>query len=214
MSLIPATAAPSWWCYILVGAGGRTYVGATTCLERRLRQHNGGLAGGARATRRHRPWALCCTMGPLTKRAALQLEWRLHRRARGGPRGTTPLERRRAQVDAAFSMERWTSRAPRVADLVVWVVWHGQHHGAVTAGQPPTGADTDPMLSRPSAERGNRLPDGRVLSAGDTVRCYSAFPLEDAAVEHKSAATSATGQVSHKGATTRPTPSLRDSAGV
>ena len=34
----------------------RTYTGTTTDLARRLRQHNGTCAGGAKATRAGRPW--------------------------------------------------------------------------------------------------------------------------------------------------------------
>ena len=38
--------------YLLQSSDGATYVGATVNLERRLRQHNKELVGGARATSR------------------------------------------------------------------------------------------------------------------------------------------------------------------
>jgi len=40
------------WTVYLIFTGSRTYVGATTDPDRRLRQHNRELTGGARATRK------------------------------------------------------------------------------------------------------------------------------------------------------------------
>lgn len=61
----------------------RTYVGCTNNWERRLRQHNGELVGGARYTRGNRPWAALFHVTNLTRREALQLEWAIkHRRRR------------------------------------------------------------------------------------------------------------------------------------
>ncbi|MEC7518610.1 MAG: GIY-YIG nuclease family protein [Myxococcota bacterium] len=58
-----------WWVYVLISAdGGRTYVGITTDVERRLRQHNGELAGGARSTRAGRPWSVGVRRGPYADR--------------------------------------------------------------------------------------------------------------------------------------------------
>lgn len=60
---------------------GRTYIGSTNDMHRRLRQHNGELAGGARATTRRAAWARWAPVllleGFEDQRAALQAEWRL-----------------------------------------------------------------------------------------------------------------------------------------
>jgi structure-specific endonuclease subunit SLX1 len=43
--------------YLLTSADRRhTYIGCSNNHQRRLRQHNGELTGGARSTQRHRPW--------------------------------------------------------------------------------------------------------------------------------------------------------------
>ena len=47
-----------WWVYMLRCADGSLYTGVAVDVERRLRQHNGDLAGGARYTRARRPVAL------------------------------------------------------------------------------------------------------------------------------------------------------------
>ncbi len=68
-----------WFVYVLVSeATGRTYVGATVDPARRLRQHNGLIKGGARATRGFRPWRLARIIGPIdTQREALREEHRV-----------------------------------------------------------------------------------------------------------------------------------------
>ncbi len=40
------------------GATGHFYIGVTTDVKRRLSQHNGIVVGGARATRKYRPYTL------------------------------------------------------------------------------------------------------------------------------------------------------------
>lgn len=76
-----------WVVYVLVSEKtGRTYVGITTDLDRRLGQHNGALPGGARATRSGRPGRVGATFGPVEDRgSALRLEAAVKRR-RGAAR--------------------------------------------------------------------------------------------------------------------------------
>lgn len=65
--------ATTWVVYVLVSEPrGRTYVGVATEPLRRLRQHNGELVGGARATRAGRPWTLGAVYGPYAGRADAQ----------------------------------------------------------------------------------------------------------------------------------------------
>ena len=74
-------------CYLLQSSSGgrhRTYVGMTNNFPRRLRQHNGEIKGGARATRANRPWSAVCHVYPFPdKRAAMQFEWKMKRAGRG-----------------------------------------------------------------------------------------------------------------------------------
>jgi predicted GIY-YIG superfamily endonuclease len=71
-----------WFAYVLVSTKkARTYVGVTTNVPRRHRQHNGEIAGGARATRAGRPWRIGLVRGPYDSRGAAQsVEYAIRRR--------------------------------------------------------------------------------------------------------------------------------------
>jgi putative endonuclease len=71
-----------WWVYVLLSeANGQTYVGVTVDVERRLRQHNGEIVGGAKRTHRGRPWKLAKKHGPLLDRSEAQtIEYELKSR--------------------------------------------------------------------------------------------------------------------------------------
>ena len=61
---------PEWWVYLLQSTRRpRTYVGIARDVQRRLRQHNGELVGGARSTRGGRPWRIVRTLGPFPDRS-------------------------------------------------------------------------------------------------------------------------------------------------
>ncbi|CAN1813834.1 Structure-specific endonuclease subunit slx1 [Linum perenne] len=53
---------PSWCVYLIASTNPpiKTYVGVTTNFPRRLKQHNGELKGGAKASRSGRPWVCAC----------------------------------------------------------------------------------------------------------------------------------------------------------
>jgi structure-specific endonuclease subunit SLX1 len=83
-----------WFCYMLASNDGKkTYVGATIDPNRRLRQHNGELVGGARATK-GRAWTRKFLVGGFDcERAALRFEWRWKYLTRQAP-GDSFMERR------------------------------------------------------------------------------------------------------------------------
>ncbi len=70
-----------WYCYLL-SSQHKTYIGATIDPDRRLRQHNGQIGGGARATRGHTWTRVALVSGFPDERAALQFEWAWKWRAR------------------------------------------------------------------------------------------------------------------------------------
>lgn len=52
----------SWFVYLIISTNPpiKTYVGSTSNFSRRLKQHNGELRGGAKASRAGRPWVCAC----------------------------------------------------------------------------------------------------------------------------------------------------------
>ena len=104
------------YVYLLVCDDGSTYVGATVDLNRRLRQHNKELVGGAKATGRKIDKGLmwqrhCYVSGFPDWQATLQFEWRWKQISRTFPKGMNPLERRMAALDKLLALERSTSKA-------------------------------------------------------------------------------------------------------
>ena len=73
-------------------AEGFFYVGCTTDVERRLRQHNGEIKGGAKYTSKHRPWKLMCTYGTYANRSEAMKAEKALKRKRGRQRLHWTLE--------------------------------------------------------------------------------------------------------------------------
>ena len=96
---------PVWVLYVLLSAdGGRTYVGVTSDMERRLSQHNGETPGGAKSTRGGRPWSVGVVYGPFESRAEAQAEeYRLKRKSG------------RARLDAELPRYGATEHTPSVS---------------------------------------------------------------------------------------------------
>ena len=124
-----------FFVYLLESSCKRaTYVGATVNLDRRLRQHNKELVGGAHATgvkvARGQTWRrVCHVTGFPTWQAALQFEWRFKQLTRMEPSYTcsqSPVDRRKAALQKLLALPQSTSKAipyaewPSGGPTVVW----------------------------------------------------------------------------------------------
>jgi structure-specific endonuclease subunit SLX1 len=123
--------------YLLVSSNGATYVGATVDLERRLRQHNKELVGGAHATGAKvaagESWTRAAHVSGFPDwTAALQFEWRWKQLSRKLPLRMNPLERRMKALYSLLSLEQSTSKA---IPFLLWTsppVVHLESHEAST----------------------------------------------------------------------------------
>jgi structure-specific endonuclease subunit SLX1 len=102
--------------YLLVSSDNATYVGATVDIERRLRQHNKEIKGGAHATgakvNKGEIWERTCHVAGFPDwQAALQFEWRWKQLSRKLPTSLFPLERRMKALKQLLALERPTSKA-------------------------------------------------------------------------------------------------------
>jgi len=102
--------------YLLLSSDNATYVGATVDLDRRLRQHNKELKGGAHATgakvEKGEIWLRAAHVKNFPDwQSALQFEWRWKQISRKLPAKMLPLERRLLAVNMLLKMERPTTKA-------------------------------------------------------------------------------------------------------
>ena len=123
-------------CYLLMSESeDRTYVGVTNNIRRRLRQHNGEITGGAKATRAHRPWRLVCVIqGFPDYRAALQFEygWK-HTRSSTGSSGV--VMQRLECLSALLQRDRWSRNAPPMDTLCyrLSLRWLDNNHNGIAS---------------------------------------------------------------------------------
>ena len=109
--------------YILLCDDGSTYVGATVNLERRIRQHNKELVGGAVATgskvNKGYMWNMVCYVSGFPDWVStLQFEWRLKQLTRKiNDKSLTPIERRYKALDTLLSLDKSTSKAIPYSEL-------------------------------------------------------------------------------------------------
>jgi len=107
----------SFFVYLLITSNyANTYVGATVDLDRRLRQHNKEIKGGAHATgskvANGETWERACYVSGFPDwSAALQLEWRWKQITRKIPFGKSCLERRMRALKQLLSLPQSTSKA-------------------------------------------------------------------------------------------------------
>ena len=106
------------YVYLLLATPNRnaTYVGATVDLERRLRQHNKEIKGGAVATStrviKGDTWIRAAyVQGFPDWQAALQFEWRWKQLSRKLPTKMDPLTKRMTALKELLNLERPTTKA-------------------------------------------------------------------------------------------------------
>ena len=92
----------NWSLYLLENTENKyTYLGVTVNINRRIRQHNGELVGGAKYTSSNKgkgEWILKTIVNDLTKSEALSFERIIKNKRRKG-KGKTPLDRRNYLID-------------------------------------------------------------------------------------------------------------------
>jgi structure-specific endonuclease subunit SLX1 len=104
------------YVYLLLSSDNATYVGATVDLNRRLRQHNKEIKGGAHATgakvAKGETWIRAAHVAGFPDwQAALQFEWRWKQISRKLPAKMCPLLRRFQALDMLLKLERPTTKA-------------------------------------------------------------------------------------------------------
>jgi predicted GIY-YIG superfamily endonuclease len=113
-----------YYVYLLVTTDKKSsYVGATVDLERRLRQHNKEIKGGAIATttkvKDNEKWERICYISNFPDwSSALQFEWRWKQLTRKLRINCPPLYRRLDALHTLLSLEKSTSKAIPFVDWI------------------------------------------------------------------------------------------------
>ena len=99
------------WVFYLIYNNNLTYAGVSPTPEKRLRQHNGEIKGGAKYTTGHGAgWKhLCIVRGFQNKIQAMQFEWAVKHEA---PRNLGGIANRVKKMNNVLCKEKWTQNSP------------------------------------------------------------------------------------------------------
>ncbi len=114
------------YCYLLRSTSRprRTYFGVTLNLTKRIRQHNGEITGGAKATRRGRPWkTIAYISGFINRIEALRFEWRVHH---PGIRWSG-LKGRMVAISKVITEQKWLL-GPKYGNRHLTISWIDECH--------------------------------------------------------------------------------------
>jgi predicted GIY-YIG superfamily endonuclease len=107
-----------YYCYILRSLNpnfpNSTYNGSTNNLTRRLRQHNGEITGGAKATRGKGPWVYIAVWeGFGSHKEALSCEWRIKHptNTRKRPVQFNGVAGRIKSLNLLIGLDNWTNKS-------------------------------------------------------------------------------------------------------
>ena len=106
----------SFFVYLLLSTNKSTYIGATVNLDRRLRQHNGEIVGGAKATKialkKGQVWERACYVSGFPSwQCALQFEWKWKNLGKKISKKMNLLERKIRALDLLLELDKSTSNA-------------------------------------------------------------------------------------------------------
>tara|TARA_Y100000768_G_C23981007_1_gene685780 strand:+ start:449 stop:865 length:417 start_codon:yes stop_codon:yes gene_type:complete len=110
------------WKFYIIANGNYTYAGVSPTPDKRLRQHNGEIKGGAKyTTGRGSGWKhICLISGFKNKIQAMQFEWAVKHVP---PRNSGGLIIRMNKVYQVLNYERWTSKAPLAREIPLEIEW-------------------------------------------------------------------------------------------
>lgn len=110
------------WFFYLIKNNNSTYAGVSPTPDKRLRQHNGEIKGGAKYTTSKGPgWEHICLIGGFQdKIQSMQFEWAVKHVP---PRGAGGVENRIKKMLIVCNKERWTSKAPLAKDVPLTIYW-------------------------------------------------------------------------------------------
>jgi predicted GIY-YIG superfamily endonuclease len=122
------------YCYLIKDVTNKTYIGATCNIEKRLKQHNGILSGGAKYTKSGTSWKYVCIISDIPEwRSALQIEWKWKNICRTKYKNIKcTITRRLYALKYLLSLEKPTTNSipyhlyPN--NIVTSIIWYSDEH--------------------------------------------------------------------------------------
>jgi len=110
------------WSFYLIQNKGCTYAGVSPDPVKRLRKHNGEIAGGAKYTlSKGKGWEhICLVHGFQTKIQAMQFEWAVKHVP---PRNTGGIIHRLIKLFTVLNKSHWTSKSPLSSSIPLNIEW-------------------------------------------------------------------------------------------
>lgn len=110
------------WYFYLIYNNNYTYAGVSPEPERRLRQHNGEICGGAKYTTSKGPgWKhLCIINGFQNKIQSMQFEWAVKHVP---PRNAGGIKNRIQKLFSILNKDKWTSKSPNANTVPLNIRW-------------------------------------------------------------------------------------------
>lgn len=100
-----------FYCYFLTSGNQRTYIGYTNNLEKRIKQHNKIIKGGAKSTRSGKNWIFHTIVGNFENKERAQsfeFEWKHIKNNLGKWKKNKPkLENKMLRLIELLSSEKW-----------------------------------------------------------------------------------------------------------
>jgi len=110
------------WSFYLIQNKGCTYAGVSPDPVKRLRKHNGEIAGGAKYTlSKGKGWEhICLVHGFQTKIQAMQFEWAVKHQP---PRDAGGIINRVKKLYQTLNKPQWTSKSPSADSIPLTLEW-------------------------------------------------------------------------------------------
>ena len=110
------------WDFYIIENNGYTYAGVSNDPIKRLKKHNGEIAGGAKYTTSKGPgWKhVCIISGFRTKIESMQFEWASKHVP---PRNAGGIKNRIKKLFILLNKEQWTSKSPLANEIALEIKW-------------------------------------------------------------------------------------------
>jgi len=113
------------WYFYIIKNKNCSYAGVSTNPQKRLRQHNKEISGGAKyTTSKSSDWTHICVISGFSKIESLQFEWAVKHCY---PLSAKGIQNRIKKLFIILNKEKWTSKSPFAHTVPLNIEWHNEN---------------------------------------------------------------------------------------